>query len=287
MCQHAYGLELPGGILYERGRIYAGRRGFSAGAESRSLWRRDKYAFYHRYTEQSAVDLLCAEWSGKGISAVGWDVSSDWGGRRAADDQGRDAWPDGYSGSCAADADDGSGRFRRTCRSQWSSGGDVYGSFKCGCRNDNARKSCICNYLYVLFYAAGKRYEKKRGAEVFLPDASKNWAGESDIGSYSDADCDDGIRQGTAVMESGAGRGRCVFSESDRQDGKSWNSTAPESSDIPELWYCSMQKWKKYGRIFISGKIAGWDNECMASIRKISEWYQVNHDSGTGADDIS
>ena len=58
-------------------------------------------------------------------------------------------------------------------------------------------------------------------------------------------------------MESGAGRGRCVFSESDRQDGKSWNSTDPESGDIPELWYRSMQKWKKYGRIFISGKIAG------------------------------
>ena len=29
-------------------------------------------------------------------------------------------------------------------------------------------KSGICNYLYVLFYAAGKRYEKKRGAEVLF-----------------------------------------------------------------------------------------------------------------------
>ena len=28
-----------------------------------------------------------------------------------------------------------------------------------------------------------------------------------DIESYSDADCDDGIRQGAAAMESGAGRG--------------------------------------------------------------------------------
>ena len=235
MCQHAYGLEFSGGILYECGRIYAGRRCFFTGPEGRSLWRREKYAFYHRYTEQSAVDLLCAEWSGKSISAAGWDVSSDRGGRRAADDQGRDNWSDGCSGSCTANAEDGTGRSGRTYESQWSSGGDVYGYFKCWGRNDNARKSGICNYLYVLFYAAGKRYEKERGAEVFLPDDSKNWARESDIGSYSDADCYDGIRQSVAVMESGAGRGGSIFPESGRQDWKSWNSTASESSDVPEL----------------------------------------------------
>lgn len=36
-ARHAYGLEFSGGILYECGRIYAGRRCFFAGPESRSL----------------------------------------------------------------------------------------------------------------------------------------------------------------------------------------------------------------------------------------------------------